>query len=367
MGFKCGIVGLPNVGKSTLFNALSNAHAQVENFPFTTIEPNIGVVPVPDERLEKIAEIVKPQRVTPAFIQIVDIAGLVRGASEGKGRGNAFLSHIREVDLILHVVRCFEDDNVVHVEGGLDAIRDIKIIEDELIIKDLETIEKREQRLSNQAKSGDRALKEELEFITGLREFVEGGNRAINYPVEGKEQLAAYRDLFLLTAKPIVYVCNVGEKDLPHGAQNEEVRKVTQYAKERGSDVIVICAEIEAEIAELDGDEKSLFLEELGLKSSGLDRLIRTAYRRLGLITFFTGTPKEVRAWTIRTGTKAPSAGGLIHTDFERGFIRAETIKFHDNVECGSEQAAREAGKMRSEGKDYVVEDGDVIFFRFNV
>lgn len=366
MGLRCGIVGLPNVGKSTLFNALTNAGADASNFPFCTIDPNIGVVGVPDPRLYALSKIVKPQKTIPTSLEIVDIAGLVKGASEGKGRGNAFLSHIREVDLILHVVRCFEDENVVHVEDGIDAVRDIRTIEDELILKDLETVEKREERLANRSKSGDRDIIREFETVRSLREFVETGRRARDFP-DPEGSADTMRELFLLSLKPVIYVCNVSEDEVSGAEGNAEVRKVRKHAIRSGDEVIIVSARIEAEIAELGGDEKAAFLEELGFCDSGLDRLVNCAYSNLGLLTYFTAGPKEVRAWTVRRGTKAPQAAGIIHTDFERGFIRAETISYEDYVGEGSEQMAREAGKMRLEGKDYEVCDGDVMFFRFNV
>jgi len=366
MSLKVGIVGLPNVGKSTLFNALSNAGAEAANFPFCTIDPNVGIVPVPDARMDKLSEIVQPQKVTPAIIEFVDIAGLVKGASEGKGKGNAFLSHIREVDLIAHVVRCFDDDNVIHVEGGVDPLRDIGIIEAELIFKDLESLEKREVKLKASAKSGDKKYLEQAEVIAQLRTFMEDGKPARGFQAD-EQTREIWADLFLLTEKTVLYVCNVDEADLPDGANNPYVAKVRARATEEGAEVEVVCAKIEAEIAELDSDEKKLFLEELGIKSSGLDNMIASAYRQLGLITYFTAGVKEVRSWTIHKGMKAPQAAGVIHTDFERGFIRAETIKYEDYVAFNGEHGAKEAGKMRSEGREYVVQDGDVMLFRFNV
>lgn len=364
MSLRCGIVGLPNVGKSTLFNALSNAGAESANFPFCTIDPNVGLVPVPDARLQNLAKIASSANVVPTSIEFVDIAGLVKGAAEGKGKGNAFLSHIREVDLIIHVVRCFEDDDIIHVEGDVDPERDIAIIESELILKDLESVEKRVETLKKQSKSGDKAFKAQLETVDRLRAHLEDGHTARTFEATD-DQKVAYKDLFLLSAKPVLYACNVGEGDLESG--NDLVEVVKKEAARFDDETVMFCAKIEAEIAELDEEEKEMFLEELGVASAGLDRLIHAAYAELGLITYFTVGPKEARAWTIKKGTKAPQAAGVIHTDFERGFIRAETIAYSDYSSLGGEKPAKEAGKMRQEGKEYVVADGDVLLFRFNV
>jgi hypothetical protein len=347
-----------------LFNALSNAGAESANFPFCTIDPNVGLVTVPDVRLQRLKELVDPKETLPATIEFVDIAGLVKGASEGKGKGNAFLSHIREVDLIVHVVRCFDDGDVIHVEGSVDPARDIHIIEDELILKDLETVEKRHENLKKQSKGGDKEIMAQLKVVERLKEHLEEGNTARTF-VADEEEREKFRDLFLLSNKPVLYACNVSEDDINTG--NKWVEEVKQIAAEHDDEVVTFCAKIEAEIAELEEEEKEMFLEELGVDSAGLDRLIQAAYSNLGLITYFTAGPKEVRAWTIKEGTKAPQAAGVIHTDFERGFIRAETIAYSDYSDLGSEKAAREAGKMRQEGKEYVVKDGDVMLFRFNV
>jgi len=364
MSLRCGIVGLPNVGKSTLFNALSDAGADAANFPFCTIDPNIGVVPVPDERLDTLYDIVGSEEKIPTSVEFVDIAGLVKGASEGKGKGNAFLSHIREVDLIVHVVRCFDDENVVHVEGDVNPKRDVHIIEDELILKDLETVEKRYEKLKKEAKSGEKETLQKLEVVERLKEHLELGNAARAFDVD-EEERKAYRELFLLSDKPVLYACNVSEEDLDDG--NEWVDEVREIASRFDDEVVTFCAKIEEEIAELDQEERQMFLEELGVESAGLERLVRAAYKELGLITYFTTGPKETRAWTVRKGAKAPEAAGVIHSDFERGFIRAETVSYETYKELGSEKAVKNAGEMRQEGKDYIVQDGDVMLFRFNV
>lgn len=366
MALQCGIVGLPNVGKSTLFNCLSNAKAQAANFPFCTIEPNIGVITVPDERLTKLAELVNPQRVVPNTIEIVDIAGLVKGASKGEGLGNQFLGNIRATDAIIHVLRCFDDGNVVHVDGSVDPIRDKEIIDTELQLKDLDTVLKKIQKVEKQAKTGgDKEAKKAFEVCTVVKNHLESGKsvRTAPIPVEDHAYIA---DLFLLTAKPVLYACNVDEASINTG--NAYVERVRQAVKDEQAEVLVISAKIESEIAELESfEERQMFLEDLGLQESGVSKLIKSAYKLLNLATYFTAGVQEVRAWTIEKGWTAPQAAGVIHTDFEKGFIRAEVIKYNDFVSLGSENACKEAGKLSVEGKTYVVEDGDIMHFRFNV
>ncbi|MCR5619718.1 MAG: redox-regulated ATPase YchF [Lachnospiraceae bacterium] len=364
---KLGIVGLPNVGKSTLFNSITKAGAQAANFPFCTIDPNVGVVAVPDERIEKLGKLYNTKKVTPATIEFVDIAGLVKGASKGEGLGNQFLANIREVDAIVHVVRCFDDDNVIHVDGSIDSIRDIETINLELIFADLEVLEKRIAKVAKTARM-DKTAAKELDLLERFKAHLEANNAARSLVTDDEDEAKLRKEFNLLTDKPVIYAANVEDGDLADdGASNEQVKKVREFAKNEGSEVFVISARTEEEISELDDEEKKEFLDALGLKESGLDKLVRASYDLLGLMSFLTAGEDECRAWTIKKGTKAPQAAGKIHTDFERGFIKAEVINYQDLLDNGSIAAAKEKGIVRIEGKEYVVQDGDVILFRFNV
>ncbi len=367
MALRCGIIGLPNVGKSTIFNALTASSVPAENYPFCTIEPHVGIVPLPDPRLEELRTIFNPEKVTPATVEFTDIAGLVRGASKGEGLGNQFLGQIRQVGAIVHVIRCFEDENITHVEGSVDPIRDAELIETELLLADLETLNRRFNRQSKQAKTGDKKSKQEVAITEALIHHLDAGKMARSFQLTTPEELAIVRSMFLMTRKPILYVANVDEIEIQSTQRNDLVQRLFNFSAAENNLAIRLCGKLEQEIALLDGEDKQLFLDEYHMPEPGLDKLIHAGFKLLGLETFFTGGPKEVRAWTIKMGATAPEAAGEIHTDFQRGFIKAEVIKYNDLIRLGSEQAVKEAGLAQLEGKEYKVKDGDCIYFKFNV